>query len=115
MADFFEREMNFHVKAEMLKYDLHNAVNWNTKSAFNMIDNQREGLLNQENIRLFLSLNYYEASDDELMAIVRRFERKGTGVIDFQEFRKAIEPVAVNMNKEVDDHKHPNMSISPNG
>jgi Ca2+-binding EF-hand superfamily protein len=115
MADFFEREMNFHVKAEMLKYNLHNAVNWNTKSAFNMIDNQREGLLNTENIRLFLSLNYYEASEDELIAIVRRLEKKGTGVVDFNEFRIAIEPVIVKMDREIDNQKHPNMSISPNG
>ena len=39
LADFFERELNFHVKMEMLKYNLHNSVNWNIKSAFNMIDN----------------------------------------------------------------------------
>ena len=98
LADFLEREMNFHVKMEMLKYNLHNSVDWNTKASFNTIDNNREGLLNNENIRTFLSLNYYEASEDELRAIVRRIERKGTGAIDFDEFRKAIEPVIVKMN-----------------
>lgn len=80
-----------------------------------MIDNNREGLLNEENIRLFLSLNYYEASEDELRAIVRRIERKGTGTISFDEYRKAIEPVVVKMNQPFDDKKPENMSISPNG
>ena len=38
MANYFEREINIHIKLEMLKQTLHRAHDWNTKKAFDLID-----------------------------------------------------------------------------
>lgn len=38
MADYFEREINCHIKCEMLKRNLHKCKDWNTKAAFNLLD-----------------------------------------------------------------------------
>tara|TARA_B110000285_G_C15094162_1_gene600898 strand:+ start:303 stop:599 length:297 start_codon:yes stop_codon:yes gene_type:complete len=41
MTDYFEREMNIHIKMEMLKRAVDMCPDWNTKAAFNLIDSQR--------------------------------------------------------------------------
>jgi hypothetical protein len=38
MAEFFEREINCHIKIEMLKRSLQFCPDWSTKAAFNIID-----------------------------------------------------------------------------
>ena len=40
MAEYFEREMNTHIKIEMLKKVLHTQPDWNCKAAFNTVDSQ---------------------------------------------------------------------------
>ena len=39
----------------------------------------------------------WDASDDELIAIIRRIEGRGNGAIDFDEFEQAIDPIIVKM------------------
>jgi hypothetical protein len=43
MAEFLIRELNCHIKLEMLKQILIREPGWNTKAAFNLIDIQRRG------------------------------------------------------------------------
>lgn len=38
MADYFEREINCHIKMEMMKRNLHKCKDWNTRAAFNLLD-----------------------------------------------------------------------------
>jgi len=57
MADYFEREINIHVKVEMLKQTLHRAHDWNTKAAFNLIDSQRQGAISHFNLYGFCNQN----------------------------------------------------------
>ena len=47
---------------------------YNTLAAFNCIDCTNEGVLNHRNIAQFLRLNGHNASDAELIAIVRRID-----------------------------------------
>ena len=41
LAEYFEREINCHIKIEMLKRSLQFCPDWNAKAAFNIIDSQR--------------------------------------------------------------------------
>jgi len=38
MAEYFEREINCHIKIEMLKRVIQACSDWNAKAAFNLID-----------------------------------------------------------------------------
>lgn len=95
MADYFEREINIHIKLEMLKQTLHRAHDWNTKAAFNLIDSQRQGAISHFNLYGFCNQNGFDASDDELIAIIRRIEGSGNGQIDCDEFACAIDPIII--------------------
>eukprot|EP00356_Strombidium_inclinatum_P000317 CAMPEP_0170511514 /NCGR_PEP_ID=MMETSP0208-20121228/66348_1 /TAXON_ID=197538 /ORGANISM="Strombidium inclinatum, Strain S3" /LENGTH=55 /DNA_ID=CAMNT_0010795063 /DNA_START=305 /DNA_END=472 /DNA_ORIENTATION=- len=55
MADYFEREINFHIKQEMLKQTLLKCPDWNYKAAFNLIDSQRQGEVSHFNLYGFLN------------------------------------------------------------
>ena len=81
LADFFEREINFHIKNEMLKVQLTRLPDWNVKAAYNLLDSQRQGFVSHFNLYGFLNQNKYDASDDELIAIIRRMEGQGDSKI----------------------------------
>lgn len=38
MYEYFDREINCHVKMEMLKHAIRKCPDWDTKAAFNLID-----------------------------------------------------------------------------
>ena len=93
MADYFEREMNIHIKMEMLKRAVDMCPDWNTKAAFNLIDSQRQGYISHPQIYSFLNANGHDASDKELVAIVRRIDSSGNGTVDYGEFCTLCEPI----------------------
>ena len=86
MAEFLIREINCHIKLEMLKQILIREPGWNTKAAFNLIDIQRRGQISHADIYGFLKSMNYDASNEELIAIVRRTDCNGYGKIEFNEF-----------------------------
>ena len=80
MADYFEREINCHIKIEMLKRVLMDCPDWNSKAAYNLIDSQRSGYISHPQIYAYMKTNCkYDASDEELIAIVRRIDSGGDG------------------------------------
>lgn len=97
MADYFEREINFHIKLEMLKSSLLKSPDWNMKAAFNLIDSQRQGEISHFNLYGFLNQHDYDPSDEELIAMVRRIEGSGNGKLDFNEFTMGITPINIKM------------------
>ena len=98
MADYFEREISCHMKMEILKRNLHKCKDWNTRAAFNVLDSQKQGFINFFSLYGFLSHNGFDATDFELIAIIRRIEGGGNQKIDFDEFVQAIEPIYVKMH-----------------
>ena len=93
MADYFEREINLHIKLEMMKNALLKIPDWNFRGAFNLIDVQREGEINHFNLFAFCNKNGYKASDDDLLAIIRRLDG-GEGV-NFDQFHKVLTPIVI--------------------
>ena len=77
LADFLEREINFHIKNEMLKNQLLRLPDWNSKAAFNLIDSQRQGYISHFNLYGFVNSHKFDASDEELIGIIRRIEGMG--------------------------------------
>jgi len=57
----------------------------------------------------FLNSHGFDASDDELIAIIRRIEGGGNSKVDFDEFAQALNPIYVKMldvNEVEDQGKH---------
>ena len=98
MADYFEAEVNCHLKLEMLKQSLHRCPGWNTQAAFAEIDSQNQGEVSHFNLYGFLNLHGFDATDQELIAMVRRIEGRGNGKVDYDEFVTAIDPIIVRMH-----------------
>lgn len=63
----------------MLKRSLQFCPDWNTKAAFNIIDSQRQGYVSHPQIYSFCNANGFDASDEELIAIIRRIDSSGNG------------------------------------
>ena len=95
LADFFEREINFHIKNEMLKVQLAKLPDWNVKAAYNLLDSQKQGFVSHFNLYGFLNQNKFDASDDELIGIIRRIEGQGDSKVQFHELREALAPINV--------------------
>lgn len=105
LSEYMEREINIHLKMEMLKRALGLCPDWNTKAAFNIIDSQRQGYVSHPQIYSFLNANGHDASDAELISIVRRIDGSGNGAIDYEEFCLVCEPIILKMTDiiEVED------------
>lgn len=74
LTDFLEREINLHLKTEGIKINMKGRFDWNLNAAFSCCDTTQEGYLNGRNIQTFLRLNGHFASDEEIIAIVRRMD-----------------------------------------
>jgi len=81
-------------------------MDWNFKAAFNILDYRRAGEVDHFDLREFLTKNGFDASDDELIAVMRRIEG-GDGKLSFTEFETAISPTIIQMENivEADDRK----------
>ena len=74
LVDFFEREINLHLKLENMKLHLISRADWNSQVAFQMCDAHSEGFLSHRSLQTFLKLNGHFAADEEIIAIVRRLD-----------------------------------------
>lgn len=65
---------------------------WDLNAAFSAVDTTREGFLNSRNIQSFLRQNGHFATDEEIIAIVRRLDADADQIIKFPEFCEGISP-----------------------
>ena len=91
LCDFFEREINLHLDLERIKADLTSRHDWNLRDVFQSIDTTQDGFLNHRNILSFLRINGYYATDEEIIAIVRRLDEDADQRINFSEFALSFE------------------------
>ena len=74
LVDFLEKEVSFHMRLEMYKVQIQQRFDFTPLNAFNVIDVTQDGYLNYSNIKTYLRLNGYFATDEEVIAIVRRLD-----------------------------------------
>jgi hypothetical protein len=58
----------------MLKLSILRENDWDVKLAFDELDSQDQGFVNAFNLYGFAKANGYDASDEELISIIRRIE-----------------------------------------
>ena len=92
LLDFLTAELDLQLRLEALARQLATKPDWNPHAGFRMVDNAAEGVLNYRNIQDFLrSLGHY-AADQQVIAIVRRFDSDADQVIRMPEFLEFITP-----------------------
>ena len=92
LSDFLATELDLQLRLGALSRQLETKPDWNPHSAFRLIDRGCDGLLNYGNIQAFLrDLGHY-ASDQQVIAIVRRFDSDADQVVRMQEFIEMVTP-----------------------
>jgi Ca2+-binding EF-hand superfamily protein len=92
LANLLERELNYHVRLERLKYDLTLRYDWTSRAAFETIDSTRDLALNSRNIQSFLRLNGFYATESEIVAIVRRLDVDADQKVTYSEWADGVSP-----------------------
>ena len=59
------------------------------------MDSQRQGSLSHFNIYGFCNQQGWDATDEELIAIIRRIEGQGNGKVSFDEFDACVTPITL--------------------
>jgi len=95
MTDVIEKEINLQRKLEGLKADLGACYDYSPYSAFNSVERfTRTGALNTINIGEFLRTHGRFASQDHLVAIVRRIDTDGNCQITSSELAEFLRPLS---------------------
>jgi Ca2+-binding EF-hand superfamily protein len=92
LSDFLEQEIHLHLQLESLKCQLHSKFDWNMHNAFACVDVTREGFLNYRNIQEFLRMSGQFASDEQVIAMVRRLDADADQMVQFPEFCEILTP-----------------------
>ena len=69
-----------------MKNEIQRAFDWSLKAAFDTIDMRGDGYLSSDTFKLFLKVNGYIATMNELDAVVRRIDSNSDYMITFTEF-----------------------------
>lgn len=69
------------------------------QAAFNMFDNNGDGMITSDKLHSFLMKCNYDISMNDVSEIIRKVDKKGNGKIDFDDFMKAANEYNVNANE----------------
>ena len=69
-----------------MKNEIQRSFDWSLKSAFDAIDMRGDGYLSCDTFKLFLKVNGYTATMNELDAVVRRIDSNSDYMLTFTEF-----------------------------
>lgn len=71
---------------------MHSKFDWSMHNAFSTVDVTREGFLNYRNIQSFLRMNGQFATDEQVIAMVRRLDADADQIVQFPEFCELLNP-----------------------
>ena len=92
LARVIHKEIDFFRKSELLKEELVSRYDFDNLNAFRTIDVDRIGFLTHDTIYFFLKRLNIIASDDDILAILRRIVIEGDAKIVYSDFLNAILP-----------------------
>lgn len=78
------------MKSDELKRKIENSYDFSIKKSFQWIDDWTYSYIDKSNLKRFLKTSGYNATDEELFSIIRRFDLSGNGRITFDEFQKGM-------------------------
>jgi Ca2+-binding protein (EF-Hand superfamily) len=91
LSKVIDKEITFYLNLDYQKINLIKRYDFNALDAFGAIDKFSTGRLDYENIRDFFRGQAMDPSDEDVIAILRRFDKDEDGTINFAEFSEALE------------------------
>ena len=96
-----EREITFYTNLDYQKFQLINRSDYNNVDGFNAIDRYRTGKVDYESLKMFFRHQASFPYDEELIAILRRIDKDDDGIIRYDEYAEAIEPVDMTLKDTI--------------
>ena len=90
LSQLIMREINFNRKLNILRDRLAVLSDFTPLSAFKAIDDYNDGHLDHFNLKRFLRKNGHLATDEELIAIVRRIDTNADSKLSYNEFAEFV-------------------------
>ena len=94
-----EREFSMHSQLEKLRQSLCTRFDFSCQTCFRAIDKRHERYLNYDNLTMFLTKNGMKTEPSDILALIRRIDKKGNGVLTYMEFMEAVMPLAPNTKR----------------
>ena len=85
-----------HNKVERLREDLCNRYDFNVLEAFRTIDVYHNRAITPQNLQLFFKKNKFTPTDDKILALITRLDKKACGYVCYMDFMESILPVQSN-------------------
>ena len=90
LSQLIMREINFNRKLNILRDRLAVLSDFTPLSAFKAIDDYNDGHLDHFNLKRFLRKNGHLATDEELIAIIRRIDTNADSKLSYNEFAEFV-------------------------
>ena len=94
LAFLLEKEIEYHQQLEILKRDLLRRYDWTNQVAFNSVDSMRDGFFAFNSLIHFCRSNGYNASECEVIAMIRRLDVDADQRVTYDEFCRAMTPIS---------------------
>jgi len=92
LARVIEQEVELSRRLSSLKKDLEVQLDYSTLASFNSIDRLSLGRIDSSNLDSFLRSQGHSASQDELVAIIRRLDSSGDATVSYSELSEFLRP-----------------------
>jgi Ca2+-binding EF-hand superfamily protein len=86
LAFLLESEIDYHVCIERAKQDLTARYDWSCMQAFETVDKHRERFLGYQNVQDFCRQNGFNATELDIVAVIRRMDIDADQRVCFDEF-----------------------------
>lgn len=93
LAGLLARELEFMLKVEQMKANLHFLPGFSLLKVFKAIDEQNTQFVDENTLRRFFKKMGHPPDKNELVAILRRFDLDGDAKLSFEEFCEAFDKI----------------------
>ena len=92
LCELLKQEVEYHKDVETCKTDLLNHPEYSPDKAFQFLDINRQGFLDDFSIKSFLAQHGFNASEQDITSIIRRMDVTADARVSYNEFIEAMAP-----------------------
>jgi len=107
MSQVFQRELDLQRRLEVLKAELSERYDYSTFGGFRTVDLYNDRIIDSAALTRFLRHAGHPPTQEEVMAIIRRFDVDGDAAISYEEWADIVrpsEPLSKQINRFQENH-----------